>query len=281
MYEMALSRKNPGCIIFLLDRSDSMAQPWAGGETLAEGAARAINDILMELCLRAQKEPGLSRHYFDIGIFGYGTRPMSGGEGVESAFSGKLAGRDLVPLPELRDNPIAVRQTTSVDVGGPPAMVPVWIEPMHGYRTPMCEAVAVAGQHAFDWAQAHPGSFPPIIINITDGIVTDSPYGGASLHEWAQRLTGISTQDGSALLFNIFLSTAQGGVMFPASEGGLPPPGPGLFQMSSVLPPPMVANATAAEVVVPPGAKGFAFNADPPMLVKFLEIGTRVQARDY
>jgi hypothetical protein len=279
MYQESISRKRPGCIIFLLDRSDSMSRSWGGSETLAEGAARAINSILLELCLRAQKGQGLSYHYFDIGMIGYGLRAVAGGEGVESAFGGALAGRDLVPLPELRDNPIAVREVVSPDAG-PPARAPVWVEPMQGYRTPMCEAIAIAGSHVFEWAQAHPESFPPIIINITDGFVTDSPFDGATLDEWAERLTGIGTQDGQALLFNIFLAPEPNLVMLPATDAGLPSPGPDLFRISSVLPPPMVLNAQNAGITPPSGARGFAFNADSTMLVKFLEIGTRVEMRD-
>jgi hypothetical protein len=279
MYQESISRKRPGCIIFLLDRSDSMSRSWGGSETLAEGAARAINSILLELCLRAQKGQGLSYHYFDIGMIGYGLRPMAGGEGVESAFGGALAGRNLVPLPELRDNPIAVREVVSPDAG-PPARAPVWVEPMQGYRTPMCEAIAIAGSHVFEWAQAHPESFPPIIINITDGFVTDSPFDGATLDEWAERLTGIGTQDGPALLFNIFLAPEPNLVMLPATDAGLPSPGPDLFRISSVLPPPMVLSAQNAGITPPSGARGFAFNADSTMLVKFLEIGTRVEMRD-
>ena len=56
----------------------------------------------------------------------------------------------------------------------------------------------------FEWAKAFPDSFPPIVINITDGMVTDSPYDGADLGMWAKRLTTIGTGDGQALLFNIF-----------------------------------------------------------------------------
>jgi hypothetical protein len=256
-----------------------MSRSWGGSETLAQGAARAINSILLELCLRAQKGQGLSYHYFDIGMFGYGLQPVAGGEGVESAFGGALAGRDLVPLPELRDNPIAVREVVSPDAG-PPARAPVWVEPMQGYRTPMCEAIAIAGSHVFEWTRAHPESFPPIIINITDGFVTDSPFDGASLDEWAERLTGIGTQDGQALLFNIFLAPEPNLVMLPATDAGLPSPGPDLFRISSVLPPPMVLNAQNSGITPPPGARGFAFNADSTMLVKFLEIGTRVEMRD-
>jgi hypothetical protein len=283
MYEQTITRKRPGCVVFLLDRSDSMNRSWGGSnETLAQGAAKAINSILMELCLQAQKGQGVSNHYFDVGIFGYGVRPVAGGEGVETAFGGPLANRALVPIPEIRDNPIAVREVPSRDVGGATVRMPVWVEPIHGYRTPMCQAIAVAGQHVYEWAQTHPESFPPIIINITDGFVTDNPYDGASLDEWASRLSGIATQDGQALLFNIFVAPEPGGdVVFPASAGGLPDPGPDLFRISSVLPEPMCRNAASAGIATVPGSRGFAFNiSDSAMLMKILEIGTRVETRD-
>jgi len=282
MYERDISRRDPGCVVFLLDRSDSMKSSWVNShETLAQGAARVLNEILLELLFTSQGEPGKARHYFDVGIFGYGIRPVAGGEGVEPAFGGKLAGQPLVALPDLRDNPIAVRETPSVDIGAPPSRVPVWVEPVHGYRTPMCQAVAVAGAHVYEWASAHPDSFPPIIINITDGMVTDSPYEGATLDEWAQRLTNIQTSDGPALFFNIFLSPmASNGVLFPATDYGLPEPGPSLFRISSPLPPPMIANAQSTGTMVEPGARGFGFNADATMLVRFLEVGTKVDVRD-
>jgi hypothetical protein len=283
MYERDISRRDPGCVVFLLDRSDSMKQAWGNSrETMAEGAARALNETLLELLFTSQGEPGKARHYFDVGVFGYGLRPVGGGEGVEPAFGGKLAGQPLVALPDLRDNPIAVREMPSVDVGAPPSRVPVWVEAVHGHRTPMCQAVAVAGAHVYEWASAHPDSFPPIIINITDGMVTDSPYEGAGLDEWAQRLVNIQTSDGPALLFNIFLTPAGSAqpVMFPATDRGLPAPGPDLFRISSLLPPPMVANALSAGIPVEPGGRGFSFNADATNLVRFLEVGTKVDVRD-
>ena len=83
MYERDISRRDPGCVVFLLDRSDSMKTAWVDShETLAEGAARVLNEILLELLFTSQGEPGKARHYFDVGIFGYGIRPVAGGEGV-------------------------------------------------------------------------------------------------------------------------------------------------------------------------------------------------------
>jgi hypothetical protein len=279
MYDQTFSRKYPGCIVFLLDRSDSMQQVWQGSKgTLAGGAARALNKILLDLCIKSTKEVGGdARHYFDVGVFGYGACPVAGGEGVESALGGALTGQAIVPIPQLFNNPLAVREEPSVDALSVSARVPVWVEPIHGYRTPMCQAIAVAGGHVFDWASAHPHSFPPIVINITDGLVTDSPYEGVELAEWANRLTTIETSDGPTLLLNIFLSPSTATeVLFPTTAAHLPEPGPALFAISSPLPKAMVANARASLVKVDEGARGFVFNAGLPTLVKFLEIGTRV-----
>jgi hypothetical protein len=280
MYEEAITRAKPGCIVFLLDRSDSMGRDWGSNESLAEGAARVVNSILLELCIRARKGPGVTYHYFDVGIFGYGLRPFDGGQGVESAFGGTLKQQMLVPLPDLATNPLGVHEAPSQDLGGLPVQAPYWVEPVHGGMTPMCEAVAIAGQQVFDWVQAHPESFPPIVFNITDGWVTDSPFDGATLEEWAARLTGLSTQDGPALLFNVYLSPDSGTPrLFPDTPNGLPDPGPSLFDISSELPPNMLDNARTDNVQVSDRSRGFAFNVDARTLLKVLEIGTRVETK--
>jgi hypothetical protein len=280
MYTQRITRKDPGCVVLLLDRSDSMKVPWGkdGRMSLAQGATLAINNLLFDLCVKATAEAGGSvKHHFDIGIFGYGACPVAQTEGVESAFGGALAGQAIVGLPHVAANNIGLRETPSVDQMSVASKMPVWIEPVHGYRTPMCEAIAVAGAHVHDWTTAHPNSFPPIVINITDGMVTDSPYEGADLQGWAQRLSTIATSDGPALLFNIFLSPSSAQpLLLPPTANGLPDPGPDLFEISSPLPPKMVATAQAYGAPVQPGARGFAFNADFATLVKFLDIGTQV-----
>jgi hypothetical protein len=284
MYQQSFSRNAPGCIMLLIDRSESMGEPWAGTKlTLAQGAALAINKILLELCVKSTKEQGAPlRRYFYCGMLGYGLCPTNGGEGVEVALPGQLAARGIVPLPELAEQPIAVREDPTQDATPSRSKVPAWIDPYHGFTTPMCQAIATAGAYLHDWAKAFPNSFPPIVINITDGMVTDSPYQGADLSTWAERLTGISTNDGQTLLFNIFLSPKpEPGVWFPTSGEGLPHPGPGLFSISSPMPQLMIQNARAAQIDVVPGARGFAFNADLAMLVKFLEIGTRFDIKDH
>jgi hypothetical protein len=282
VYEQDVSRRNPGCVIFLVDRSDSMKAAWAGsGMTLAQGAALAINKILLELGIKSTKETGEMRNYFYVGCYGYGLCVSNGGEGVESILPGDLAARCIVSLPELAAAPLDVREQPSVDPGGRPSRAPVWVEARHGWRTPMCEAFALVGAHVYEWAAAFKQSFPPIIINLTDGMVTDSPYEGLDVSQWASRLTSISTADGPALLLNIFLSPSKAPIVsYHASAVGLPEPGPGLFSISSPLPPPMIKNARAMGLQVNDGARGLVFNADLASLISFLEVGTRVSVRD-
>jgi hypothetical protein len=278
------SRQTPGCIVLLVDRADSMGMPWAGSEglTLAQGAARAINKVLFQLCVKSTKEAGKPlRPYFYVGIYGYGLCPRTGTEGVESALPGALAQRAIVPLPDLADNPIDVRSDPSADAMPNRSRMPVWYEPAHGFRTPMCAALALAGSHVAEWARAFPRSLPPIVINMTDGLVTDSPYQGVDLAGWAARLTSVETGLGRTVLLNVFLSASPAPITaFPAHVRGLPEPGPDLFAISSELPETMIRNARAERIELEPGARGFVFNADLAMLVKFLEIGTRYEVRD-
>ena len=128
--------------------------------------------------------------------------------------------------------------------------------------------------------EAHPDSFPPIIINITDGLVTDSPYRGAGLYDWSERLTGITTtgRAGSAVQHLPGPRRAPP-VMFPATDRGPARAGPGPVPDQQRAPPPMVANAHSTAIPVGPGARGFGFNADALNLVRFLEVGTKVDVR--
>src|SRR5437764_12995215 len=106
MYEKDVSRSTPGCIIFVVDQSHSMTDPFAGSpKSKGEAVATAINRFIGELvtiCERGEDKP---RHYFDVGLIGYTTderaRPVIG-----SLLQGPLAGRDLVGIVDLFDNPL-------------------------------------------------------------------------------------------------------------------------------------------------------------------------------
>lgn len=277
-YQQRFTRNTPGCIIVLLDRSHSMHRPWGGSNmTLAAGAARAVNQMLFELGVRSNPSFNEMRHYLDVAVFGYGHCPSAQNEGVESA----LEWPGIVPLPELALKPMDVRLEPSLEPDMPPSRMPVWVEPVFGDRTPMCQAMAVAGEHVLAWTLSHRDSFPPIVINITDGYVTDEPFLDADLAEWTRRLAGIGTDDGNTVVLNVFLAPEPDSpVWFPPPGTPLPDPGGHLLTISSPLPPPMVNNARAANIGVPDGARALVFNVGLSALVKFLAIGTNLPFKD-
>ena len=94
----------------------------------------------------------------------------------------------------------------------------------------MCAAFDLAGQVASGWIGAHQDSFPPIVINVSDGKATDGDPA-----EWAQRLRGLRTLDGELLLFNINLSSdARKPITFPSDARDLPDDyGRQMFSLSS------------------------------------------------
>lgn len=277
LYRQEISRATPGCLVFLLDRSDSMKEQWGQtGMTLADGASAAINNLLWELSLMCTDRDGSHKHYFDIAVIGYGIR-SDGQFGVESAFGGALSGRYLVSSTDVAENPLGIREFQTPDG---PVRKPVWVEPMHGYATPMCAAFDMAGSLVFDWVQQHPTSFPPVVFNITDGVVTDSPYSQPPIlaGDLVHQLKTLSTANGSTLLFNVFLSpyATVDRVFLPNTPQGLPVPGPEMFEWSSVLPAPMIeAAAGRLGITVAPGARGLAFNAAPEQLTNLLDIGSK------
>src|SRR5205823_7719079 len=112
------------------------------------------------------------RDFFHVGMIRYGGR-------VESAFGGPLAGGTLVPVSKIANNPLRVEvRTRKVDDGAggladEQFKFPVWFEARPTGRTPMCEALGRARDSLRPFLAAHPGCYPPIVINITDGAPSD------------------------------------------------------------------------------------------------------------
>jgi hypothetical protein len=252
-YEAEITRENPGCIVFLIDQSGSMEDRIAdkkGGRTKAQGVADAINDLLNDLVIKCTGPAGVS-DYFDIGVIGYG-------EKVGSVFSGGLVNRDLVPLSEV------ARYRSDRE-----AIFPFGFGPVAEGDTPMCAALNHAHEVLAGWVIRHPASYPPIVINITDGESTDG-----NPTEPASRLASLSTNDGYVLIFNCHISARkEKPVLFPHDAKAVPAYGPRLFHMSSILPPKFRETARNLGFDVVEDTRGFAFNAELTDMVKFLDLG--------
>lgn len=277
-YRQEISRQNKACFLFLLDQSFSMEEPLGGGvNRKCDELCTAINGWLQNMAIRASGDQGI-KDWMDIGVFGYRTDPH-GNPIIESALQGPLAGRPIVSISEIGMNPARIEQRvqyipdeTTGEMFEMPCDVPVWVDPKSEGGTPMCNMLYMAHQFLSEWIAAHPYSFPPIVVHITDGESQDGdprPY--------AQALTSLATQDGNVLLFNCHLSMmASEGFMFPASPMGLPDPlAEVLFEMSSVLPESFYQHAVMEGLPLQPGARGMAFNADMVCLIQFLNMGTQ------
>lgn len=281
-YIAEISRANPSCFLFLIDQSGSMEDPMPVSPTAgdgptnapqrakAEGVADAINRLLQNLVIKCAKSEGV-RDYYHVGVLGYGGK-------VNPAFSGALAGKELAPISEIANQPARVEERVKkVDDGAggladQTIKFPIWFDAIANGGTPMCEALTRAHQILSDWLAQHPGCFPPIVINITDGEATDGDPTAA-----ATKLQDLTSDDGNILLFNVHLSSQRAApIEFPDSEAGLPDKyAELLFRLSSALPEYMRSIAQQEGFAVSENTRGFVFNADMVAVIRFLDIGTR------
>lgn len=269
-YQQRIDRTHPALVLMILDQSSSMAGVLAG-ENLPkrQAVADAVNRIVYDLILRCVKNAAEGpRHYYDLGLISYGPSNEHTGSTAGPAWSGMLAGRTVVSSVEAAHNP---RRVVSLpNEHGSQVRTPVWYEPVSDGTTPMCEALHLAGQTTAEWIQRHPGSFPPVLIHVTDGASTDGDP-----RVWAQRIQHLATTDGNVLLLNLSLSQDKNPSRFPDSRNALRTrEAKELFDMSSVLPPFMLAAARASGLDVPDRGRGFVNNADIAAVVNFFQIGT-------
>jgi hypothetical protein len=275
-YAAEISRSNPSCLLFVIDQSGSMEDPFAGsavGRSKGQELADVINRLLQTLVTRCAKGEEV-RNYFEVGVIGYG-------ETIGPVLQGPLAGRDFVPISELAFNPICVENRVkriSDGAGGlvdQPYNLPVWIDPVQGGGTPMCEALRRARSALGTWVSTHRRSYPPIVMHVTDGESTDG-----SPSALAAEIRSLATDDGPVTLFNLHLSSSPSRpVTFPSSDTELPDAfARGLFEMSSVLPARLRQEAASEGYAVGDNGRGFAFNADLIETIRFIDIGTRVSS---
>ena len=272
-----------------------------------DGAADAINRILDAISQRCSQGMDI-RDYFDIGILRYGDRRKAAYDPeqlygylddnevwrelphdqldknnlFESIVVSVLPGTDLeqpfLPISQVADvAEVEDRQVREPDGAGGVVevsrKVPVWLRPTDGLQTPMCEALSAASRAIREWTSQHPDSYPPMVINISDGDATDG-----NPEPVAQEIMALGTSDGNVLLYNAHLSEMSATpVRYLSDESDLPPDeyAGRMFRMSSEFPAPVVDLAAGMGLPVTQGSRGYVYNADMVALVQFLDIGTR------
>lgn len=274
-YEAEISRANPTCFLFLVDHSTSMQDPIMGvpgNPKKSQFAADAINKVLQSLVVSASKDLDI-RRYYQVGVIGYGFE-------VKSILSGDLTGRDLAWIDEVYQHPLRIEDRTWQEEDEDGNLIdvttkfPIWVEPSNRGQTPMCEALRKAIGIISAWVAEYPDSYPPTVINLTDG---ESNDGDAKIP--SAELRSLATNDGQAVLLTVHVSSNPYSqqIFFPDDTAALPDHfSKNMFAMSSCLTPNM--RATSSELLgidLPENARGFVYNADIAGLVQALEIGTR------
>jgi hypothetical protein len=269
-YSAEISRDNPTCILFVIDQSGSMDEKMGIGKSKADFVADVLNKTIYTLVTNCTKSDGV-RNYFDVGVITYG------GSDIRSGL-GKRSGAAINSIVELANHPVRVEDRVRTEDDGAGGILerrvkfPVWFDATSSGGTPMCAGLTAAAEAIAEWCDAHPNSYPPTIIHVTDGASTD----GDPEHV-GDALRRLATNDGASLVFNIHVSAEQGEpVSFPASESALPDSyARMLFRISSAMPPHVAEIAADKGYSLADGARGYMFNADPRGIANFFEIGTR------
>lgn len=275
-YKATISSKNPTAIVIMVDQSGSMAEhiTWNGTQTTkAVAVSEVINNLLSEFASRSRSESSF-RHYYDIMVIGYS------GSTVKSLLT--TPDNFFVTPAQLMGSVLRTQniQRQRILPDGRAVMTNIvqriWVEITADGRTPMRAALSTVYNQLKPWCITHPQSFPPIVINITDGEATDaSPE---QLHDVAESIKALSTSDGAVLIMNIHLSSIyEKSILFPQSRADLPSDKYAelLLDMSSLMPPPFQAEIALSnnETQAKP-CYAMAYNASISDLVRLLNIGS-------
>lgn len=274
-YTKRIDSNHPACFLVLLDQSGSMSGEFpatteSGSVTMpkAQGVADAVNRIFQQLVLTCSNGSTF-KDRFHLGVVAYG----GDGAAATAGFEG------LKSISEMANAPLRVDQRTKQIPDGVGGLVeqtvrfPIWFDAQAAGGTPMSAALDIAYSLLEPWVAAHPDSFPPVVINITDGEATDgNPAAGF------QRIKDLATSDGNALVFNLLLSekAGTGSTAWPTSSEGIPE---GhlrtLVEASSELPDNMrEMGRQNCDLALSPGCRGVVLNASFQDVVKMLKIGT-------
>lgn len=268
-YSRRIGTDYPGMILILIDQSKSMED-----DKKFETASLAVNRVIYEIVLACQSGTEVKDRSY-IGVIGYG-------ESIKPVVGGLVS--------KIAENPKGITKLTQKVNDGAGGLVeidiemPYWVEPLADNGTPMADALEKAYNVANQWAGQNPESFPPVVINITDGEPNDFDTNNGravDTENAAKKLQQVSTLDGQLLLFNVHITGKQGGsILLPSEESELSNSyAKLLFRISSVIPSSMLGDAQTLGFQPKNNARGFIFNADTENLIKLLTFGSSAHTR--
>jgi hypothetical protein len=183
------------------------------------------NRFIDELIHRARREGGV-RDYYDIAVIGYsgdGVRFLVSPDG-SFALPSRLAATRVPRARSSRERVLPSGRSVMAVVEHN-----VWIAEKASGTTPMCKALDRGLALVAGWCRQrhHAESYPPTVINITDGEASDG--GAEAIVAIAEKIRRTGTSDGRTVLMNIDLCDSRqadgkggGAVLFPSSPDELP-----------------------------------------------------------
>ena len=283
MYKNRFTRANPGLLVFMVDQSGSMGDPWADGKSKAEMTSLVINRCIQETIQKTTDIKEGVKDEVKIVVIGYG--------GIEKSDNAYVIVKGSNA--ELADSPLRTEMVTKKQPDGAGGLVEtkynmaIWVEPKAVWGTPMASAFEMAYQLIDGWVkktqnrQVNPeagNGLPqddpvPIIINITDGMPTDSKEDVVAN---ANKIKSITCPDGNPLIFNVHLDPKAGGEIMFTTQKPSDEYAELMFNISSELPEAFVADAKSLGFEVSGGEKTFISNCSKvETFISFLNFGTQ------
>lgn len=260
-YSQKINTNSKGLFIILIDQSFSMNDKY-GDSQKSIVATDAVHRVIYELRV-ASRDGSEIRDRLYVGVIGYG-------ETVEGLIAS--------PISNLERTGEKAIKTTNRDNKEITMPMPIYFEPNAENGTPMDKAFDKAYDAAYGWTNRNPDSFPPIVINLTDGVPNDLQFSGngKKTHDAAIRLMNLGTNHGKLLLFNAhFGNLNDGEVLLPGAKSELNDKyAQYLFDFTSTIPSTLIENAKLSGFNPQSGAKGLIFNASVEFLIKFIDFGS-------
>ena len=247
---LPLRTVNPSCFVILVDQSESMNELWETS-TKVEVASLIVNHMIYEFGLCCGRGGSGIRDLCHVSVISYG-------EQVECLIDGMIS--------DVFHSPIATRKEMWLlpdGVGGVVEIekdVPLWVHPKASGNAQMHTAFERAAEIAQQWCIQWPNGFPPIVVNITSGVLTSPEL----TRDAVRKVMNFHTTDGNVLVFNNYIATGGTEVVFPHDTTQFRGDNRAdfLFRFSSVLPPPLFPRFQSFYGFSPQrGARCFATNA--------------------
>ncbi len=287
MYDKKITSNEPGLIILLIDQSNSMSDilvktPEGESFSTAKMAKYVCDHFLYEIfskCVRGNE----FKPYLDLAVIGYGS-------GIRSALTKITLEQFPFSVTELADS-YTKKNQGSDDTTVVPKPRLEWTDERAFGDTPMLEAFKKARTIIENWLPNHKTSFPPFIINMSDGAPTDDQeilkmlYDGilgdlsqTQLISETNAIQKLGTDNGTSLICNCHISSEMmKQVLYPTditeinNIDGLAQI---MFNMSSVIPDTLRKLGIGLGLPLEYNSKFFVFNADVGSLKSFMKFGT-------